>query len=112
MAPGAGIVSVTGRVGQVPALQYDIHTLTYATENKHIRLNATWLGWWIKIQARALAVGKEACLRIDPSNKPSVPVLHIISEARHAALLACERRERERVMPPAPSQATPEGDRD
>lgn len=92
MAPGAGIVSRSGRVGHIPELQYDLHSVTYAVENKHVRLNATWQGWWEKIINRAARAGKAPCLRIDPSNRPSVPVMHIITEERHAWLLECERR--------------------
>jgi hypothetical protein len=92
MAPGEGIVSASGRVGHIPELQYDLHSKTYAVENKHVRLNLTWAGWWVKILARAAAVGKVPCLRIDPSNKPGLPVMHIITEERHAWLLECERK--------------------
>lgn len=100
--PGNGLVTSTGRVGHLTALQYDIHSLHYAVENKHIRLNATWLTWWVKILSKAMDQRKEACLRIDPSNKPGtfvhngfrhkLPVLHIITAERHAWLLECERK--------------------
>lgn len=100
--PGNGIVTKTGRVGHVNSLQYDIHSARYAVENKHVRLNATWLGWWVKIVSRAMEHGKHPCLRIDPSNKPGMfvynghryklPVMHIITAERHAQLLAYEHR--------------------
>lgn len=102
MMPGNGIVTKTGRVGHVTALQYDVHSLHYAVENKNVRLNVTWLGWWVKIVSRAMAMRKEPVLRIDPSNKPAtfdhngfryrIPVMHIITEDRHRWLLECERR--------------------
>lgn len=91
MNPGGGIVTDTGRVGHIPELQYDLHSRSYATENKHVRLNQTWVTWWIKVIERAARAGKAPCLRIDPSNKPSVPVMHIITEERHAYLLKCAR---------------------
>lgn len=100
--PGNGIVTKTGRVGHVNALQYDAHSLHYAVENKNVRLNATWLGWWIKIVSRAMDQRKAPCLRIDPSNKPAtfehngfrytIPELHVITAERHAWLLECERK--------------------
>lgn len=83
---------MSGRVGHIPELQYDLHSLSYASENKHVRLNATWVTWWRKIIDRAAQAGKEPCLRIDPSNKPSVPVMHIITADRHAWLLHCEKQ--------------------
>lgn len=93
MNPGGGIVTVTGRVGHIYDLQYDGHSLHYASENKNVKLNATWVEWWTKIIERAAAAGKQPCLRIDPSNKPGrVPVMHIITEDRHRWLLECERR--------------------
>lgn len=99
--PGNGVVTKTGRVGHVNALQYDVHSRHYAVENKHIRLNATWLLWWVKIVSRAMDLRKEPCLRIDPSNKPDsfmhngfrhkIPEMHVITASRHAWLLECER---------------------
>jgi len=93
MHPGGGIVSVTGRVGHINALQYDVHSLHYATENKNVKLNGRWVEWWLKIIERAAGVGKEPCLRIEPSNRPGrIPVMHIITEERHRWLLECERK--------------------
>lgn len=100
--PGNGIVTSTGRVGHITAFQYDGHSLHYAMENKHVRLNATWREWWVKIVSKAMDQRKEPVLRIDPSNKPGtfvhnglrfkVPVMHIITEERHRWLLECERK--------------------
>lgn len=96
MNPGGGIVSKSGRVGHIPELQYDLHSFTYAVENKHIRLNQTLAGWWVKILDRAAKAGKVPCLRIDPSNKPGIPVMHVITEERHRWLLFCERQLQEK----------------
>ena len=72
--------------------------MTYAAENKQVKLPATILKWWVQINQIAVAQGKEALLRIEPTNdvkilgipkKPSS--LHIITEERHAELLRIER---------------------
>lgn len=72
--------------------------MTYVAENKQVRLPATIFKWWLQINQIAQAQGKEALLRIEPTNdvkilgvpkKPSS--LHIITEERHAELLRCER---------------------
>ncbi len=99
--PGNGIVSTTGRVGHVNALQYDVHSRSYAGENENIKLNAQWLKWWIQIVSRAVDQRKEPLLVLDPSNKPStfthngfrykIPTIHMMTEQRHAELLRCER---------------------
>lgn len=96
-----GIASSTGRVGHITQMQYDVHSLTYAAENKHVRLGKELLGWWLKIIDVAAARGKEPLLSIDPSNVvPStlnggrprkVPRMMVITEDRHAELLAAER---------------------
>lgn len=103
--PGNGIVTSTLRVGHVSGLQYDAHSRSYAAENKNYRLTTQWFKWWTQINARAMAMGKKPLLVIDPSNKPNhyevegvkvkVPRLHIITEERHAELLASERANRE-----------------
>lgn len=100
--PGNGIVSATGRVGQVNALQYDTHSRSYATEVKNVRLNLSMLEWWVKILSRATDLRKEACIVISPSNKPgtyahngfrvALPDWHVITPERHAWLLECERK--------------------
>lgn len=101
LAPGGGIVSKTGRVGHITALQYDVHSRSYAAENKNVRLTTQLLKWWTQIFVRALDQRKQPLLVIDPSNKPNtfvhngfthkIPVMHIITEDRHAELLRCER---------------------
>ena len=103
--PLGRIATSTGRVGHLTELQFDSISLHYAVENKHIRLNATWREWWIKIVSRAIDHRKEPVLRIDPSNKPvtfvhngfryKLPVMHVITEDRHKWLLECERRAQE-----------------
>lgn len=99
--PGNGIVSSTGRVGHVTALQYDVHSRSYAGENKNIRLTTQWLKWWCQIVSRAMGQNKEPLLVLDPSNKPNIfehdgfkyriPRIHMITEERHAELLRAER---------------------
>lgn len=101
-------MSVTGRVGHINALQYDGHSLHYASENKNVKLNATWAAWWTKIIERAALAGKEPCLRVDPSNRPKrVPVMHIITEERHRWLLECERRVEASESPAPPRSVSP-----
>lgn len=100
--PGNGVVTTTGRVGHVSALQYDVHSRSYAAENKNVKLNSQWLKWWIQIFSRAVDQRKDPLLVIDPSNKPNtfthngfryrIPKVHMITEERHAYLLNCERR--------------------
>jgi hypothetical protein len=93
-----GITSSTGRVGHITQLQYDVASMTYAAENKHIKLPVKWLQWWLQIIDIARANGKEALLRIEPSNLPlgsrkTIPEMHIITAERHAELLKSERNE-------------------
>lgn len=97
MKPGNGIVSETGRVGHVTALQFDALSLHYAAENKQERVPATWWNYWLKICQRSVEWGKNPLIRIEPTNdekyvngKP-VPILHIITEDRHKELLDYER---------------------
>ena|SRR5687768_1696158 len=99
--PGNGIVTNTGRVGHVGALQYDAHSRSYAAENKNYRLTTQWIKWWLQIVSRSIARNKEALLVLDPSNKPNtfvldgaryrIPRMHIITEERHGHLLRAER---------------------
>ncbi len=93
MKPGNGIVSETGRVGHVTALQFDAISLHYAAENKQEKVPATWWGYWKKIVEKAGEWDKEPLLRIEPTNddKYKVPIIHIITEARHQELLDVER---------------------
>jgi hypothetical protein len=97
MKPGNGIVSETGRVGHVTALQFDAISLSYVAENKHERVPATWWSYWKKVVEKATEWRKEPLLRIEPTNddKDGVPVLHLITERRHAELLLCEQKLRD-----------------
>ncbi len=92
MKPGNGIVSDTGRVGHVTALQFDAISLHYAAENKQERVPATWWKFWNKIVEKANEWGKEPLLRIEPSNedRAGVPIIHMITEQRHEELLRYE----------------------
>jgi hypothetical protein len=61
-------------------------------ENKNIKLPAKWTQWWLQILDIAASNGKDALLRIDPTNIPTgsrkhVPEMHIISAERHGELL-------------------------
>ena len=99
--PNGGIASKTGRVGHITAMQFDVISKSYAAENKNVRLTVKFLKWWTQIFVKAMDMGKEPLLVIDPSNKPGsfthngftykVPVMHIITEQRHGELLRCER---------------------
>lgn len=93
-----GIASSALRVGHITGLQFDCVSMTYVAENKQVKLPATILKWWLQINQIAVAQGKEALLRIEPTNdvkilgipkKPSS--LHIITEDRHAELLKKEK---------------------
>lgn len=92
-----GIASSTGRVGHITQMQYDVHSKTYAAENKHVRLGKQMLQWWLQIIDVAATRDKEPLLSIDPSNVvPStlnsgrprkVPRMMIITEDHLAELL-------------------------
>lgn len=95
-----GIASSTGRVGHITSLQFDVISKKYAAENKQVRLPAKILRWWKQINDVAVDQGKDALLRIEPTNeqlsvpvrlRKKVPSLHIITEDRHAELLAAEK---------------------
>jgi hypothetical protein len=93
-APGGGLVSSTGRVGQIQELQFDLWSRTYRAENKNITIAPQrWAEWWIKVQDRAAQYGGEPLLVIDPAN-PTLrgQVVHIMRPERHAQLLEAERR--------------------
>lgn len=94
MKPGNGIVSETGRVGHVTALQFDAISLHYAAENKNEKVPATWWAYWKKIVEKSADWGKHPLLRIEPTNDDAtrLPRLHIITEERHAELLEYERQ--------------------
>jgi len=93
MKPGNGIVSETGRVGHVTALQFDVISLHYAAENKNEKVPSTWWGYWKKIVEKAGDWNKQPLLRIEPTNEDSkrYPNLHIITEDRHQELLDIEQ---------------------
>lgn len=93
MRPGNGIVTETGRVGHVQALQFDAISLHYVAENKQERVPATWWTYWKKIVEKSGEWGKHPFLRIEPTNVDAkgVPILHLITEARHTELLTYER---------------------
>jgi hypothetical protein len=97
MKPGNGIVSETGRVGHVTALQFDAISLHYAAENKHEKVPSTWWTYWLKIVQRADEWRKTPLLRIEPTNEDRtisgrrIPTMHLITEDRHKELLDYER---------------------
>jgi hypothetical protein len=115
--PGAGLVSTTGRVGHVTGLQFDTLSRTYAGENKHEKVPATWWKYWVQVCTKAVEHGKQPWLRVDPTNDDDVtvngrpvPIIHMITEERHAELLAYERAALEGAeapAPPAPQQEAP-----
>lgn len=91
-----GIASSTGRVGHITQMRYDVTSKTYAAENKQVKLPARILNWWLLINDVAATAGKEALLRIEPTNLPlgsrkRIPELHVITAERHAELLQAER---------------------
>lgn len=93
LAPGGGIVSSTGRVGHISALQYDVVSRTYAAENKQVVMPAILFRWWLQICQVARSNGKEPLLRWEPSNTDAprgVEPMVIITQSRHADLLAYE----------------------
>jgi hypothetical protein len=92
-----GIATSTGRVGHITNMQVDVLSETYAAENKQVKLPAKWLQWWLQINDVAVVHGKDALLRIEPSNLPlgsrkTIPEMHIITADRHAQLLEAEAR--------------------
>jgi hypothetical protein len=97
MKPGGGIVSETGRVGHVTALQFDALSLHYAAENKQEKVPASWWNYWLKIVQRAAEWSKNPLIRIEPTNDDrrvggvQIPILHIITEDRHKELLDYEK---------------------
>jgi hypothetical protein len=91
-----GITSSTGRVGHITGLQYDVASLHYSAENKQIKLPAKFLQFWLQIVDIANANGKDALLRIEPTNtlvglRKKAPEMHIITAERHAELLRKEK---------------------
>lgn len=93
-----GIASSTGRVGHLTGLQFDCISDHYTAENKQVKMPATMLKWWIQITQIAATHGKDALLRIEPTNDvkimgapKKISSLHIITEERHAELLRKEK---------------------
>lgn len=93
-----GIASSALRVGHITNLQFDCVSKTYVAENKQVKMPVTMFKWWLQINQVSIQQGKEALLRIEPTNdvkimgipkKPSS--LHVITEERHAELLRKER---------------------
>jgi len=78
-------------------LQFDVISKTYAAENKQVKVPATLFKWWKQITTIAASQGKDALLRIEPTNmkvdgrKDPAPELHIITADRHAELLRKEK---------------------
>ncbi len=90
------VASSTGRVGHITGLQFDMVSLHYTTENKQIKLPARFLQFWLQIVDISVTHGKDALLRIEPTNelvglRKRAPIMHIITEDRHAELLRKER---------------------
>lgn len=85
------ITSSTGRVGHITDLQFDVLSLDYAAENKHVMVSKQLLGWWMQIGRVAAKYGKHPLLRIAPSNVGKYPEMHIITADRHAELLRYEK---------------------
>src|SRR5688500_16557508 len=62
------IMSSTGRVGHYYNLKFDCISKTYCGENKNVKLPPKILEWWTQIIEVSGEHGKEAVLRIEPSN--------------------------------------------
>lgn len=79
-------------------LQFDTLSRSYAGENKNIKVWAGLWEFWKKNVNKAREQGKEPCIRIEPTNDDAkgVPIMHIITEERHAELLRYEREAVER----------------
>jgi len=90
MMPGAGVATPTGRVGHL--FRYDVPSLHYRAENKHIKIGSLWRVWKQVADIAKLA-DKHPLVRIEPTNPDArqYPKLHIISEQRHQELLAAEQ---------------------
>jgi hypothetical protein len=95
------IASSTGRVGHLTGLQFDVVSLHYAAENKQVKVPARLWKWWKQLLDVASTQGKDALLRIEPTNldlgvpaklRKHVSSLHIITEDRHKELLEAEKQ--------------------
>jgi hypothetical protein len=90
------VASSALRVGHITGLQFDMVSLHYTAENKQIKLPAKFLQFWMQIVDISTTHGKDALLRIEPTNvlvgpRKKAPIMHIITEERHAELLRKER---------------------
>ena len=92
------VSSSTGRVGHITQLQFDVVSRQYAGEVKNIIVPARLFGFWVKIVSIAANHGKNPVLIIVPNNEhkqagfpKKVPAMHILTDERHAELLAKER---------------------
>jgi hypothetical protein len=114
---GGGVVTATGRVGHLTALQFDVVSYSYAGEAKNEKVPATWWKYWVKVVGKAIEEGKQPLLAIKPTNEEDakvwgrpVPNLHIIAQARHEELLDIEkavREGREPILVDAPTPVAP-----
>ena len=93
-----GVSSSTGRVGHITQLQFDVVSRSYAGEVKNIIVPARLFGFWVKILSVAAMHAKNPVLIIVPNNEhkqtgfpKKVPAMHIITDERHAELLAKEK---------------------
>jgi hypothetical protein len=89
-----GIASSTGRVGHITNMQVDVLSRSFAAENKHIIVGAKLSQAWLQINDVAVVHGKDALLRIEPSNNRlgrKVPDLIIITSEKLAELLRKEQ---------------------
>ncbi len=92
----AHVASSAGRVGHITGLQFDMVSNHYTCENKQIKLPVKFLQFWMQIVDISVTHGKDALLRIEPTNvlvgpRKKAPIMHIITEERHAELLMKEK---------------------
>lgn len=90
------VASSAGRVGHITGLQFDMVSNHYTCENKQIKLPVKFLQFWMQIVDISITHGKDALLRIEPTNvlvgpRKKAPIMHVITEERHAELLQKER---------------------
>lgn len=92
------LTSSTGRIGHVTGLQADAVSIHYLAECKNVKVPATLAKWWQQIVVKGNDWHKDPILMWQPSNadehrvygKP-LPDMHILTESRHAELLAKEK---------------------
>lgn len=94
-----GVASSASRVGHITGLQFDNISPHYVAENKQVRMPIKMLTWWLQIVGIAAIQGKDALLRIEPTNVLNIkgvrkrPMdMHVITAERHAELLKKEQR--------------------